>query len=75
MQGTVDGQRADRSEAQPLGTGPQLEYGGTLDVGAVLRAGDGGDGEGTVSVDMDMWLCQLLRLPPVRALPAGILMS
>ncbi|CAM5388353.1 hypothetical protein SGRIM128S_03570 [Streptomyces griseomycini] len=75
VEGAVDGQRADRPETQPLDAGLQIEHDGALDVGAVLQAGDGGDGEGDRLRCRGHGVCQLLRLPPVRALPAGIRIS
>ncbi|MEY9816175.1 hypothetical protein RKD21_006432 [Streptomyces albogriseolus] len=46
VQGPVDGRRGDRTESHLLRPGPQFERRGAFDVGAVLGAGDGGDGEG-----------------------------
>lgn len=74
VQRAVDGQRADRSETQPLDSRRESERGGALDVGAVLQAGDGGDGEGIGSGAVDMG-CQLLRLPPARVLADAIRIS
>lgn len=71
----VDCQRTDRSETQPLDPGLQVEHGGALDVGAVLEACDGGDGEGDRLRGRGHEGCQLLRFPPARALPAGMRIS
>ena len=75
MEGPVDGQCTDRPETQPLDPGLQVEHGGALDVGAVLEAGDGGDGEGDRLRGRGHGVCQLLRLPPARALPVGMRIS
>lgn len=75
VQGAVDGQRADRTEAQPLDPGRQVQDDAALDVGAVLQAGDGGDGKGDRLRGRGHDGCQLLRLPPTRALPAGMRIS
>ncbi len=75
VQGAVDGQRADRTEPQPLDPRLQVQYDGALDVGAVLQAGDGGDGKGDRLRGRGHDGCQLLRLPPTRALPAGMRIS
>lgn len=75
MEGAVDGLRADRAEPQPLDPGLQVEHGGALDVGAVFQAGDGDDGEGDRLRGRGHGVCQLLRLPPTRALPVGMRIS
>jgi hypothetical protein len=75
MDGAVDGQRADRTQPQPLDAGFEVEHGGAFDVGAVLQAGDGGDGKGDRLRGGGHGVCQLLRLPPTRALPAGMRIS
>jgi hypothetical protein len=75
MEGPVDGQRTDRPETQPLDPGLQVEHDGALDVGAILKARDGGDGEGDRLRGRGHGVCQLLRLPPTRALPVGMRIS
>lgn len=75
MEGPVDGQRTDRPETQPLDPGLQVEHDGAFDVGAVLQAGDGGDGESDRLLGRGHGGCQLLRLPPTRALPVGMRIS
>lgn len=75
MKGPVNGQRADRTETQPLDPGLQVEHDYALDVGAILEARDGGDGEGDRLRGRGHGVCQLLRLPPTRALPVGMRIS
>ncbi len=74
VEGAVDGQRGDRPEAQPLDSGSKVEHDGALDVGPVLQAGDGGDGKGD-RLRGRGHVCQLLRLPSTKALPAGMRIS
>lgn len=75
MESPVDGQRTDRTETQPLDPGLQVEHDGALDVGPILEARDGGDGEGDRLRGRGHGVCQLLRLPPTRALPVGMRIS
>lgn len=75
VQRTVDGQRTDGPETQPLDSGLEVEHATALDVGAVLQAGDGGDGEGDRLRCRGHGVCQLLRLPPARLLADGMRIS
>lgn len=90
MEGPVDGQRTDRPEPEPLDPGLQVEHERALDMGAVLQTGDGGDrggdhrhgtaggvraGGGARLRGGGHEVSQLLRLPPTRALPAGMRIS